>query len=67
MSAKVLKQTISYIKSPLSVVFNLSLLHGVFPKELKLAKVLPLFKADSKVLFSNYRPYSQVPRGAMIP
>ena len=61
MSAKVLKQTISYIKSPLSVVFNLSLLHGVFPKELKLAKVLPLFKADSKVLFSNYRPVSVLP------
>ena len=58
MSAKILKQSVSYIKSPLSYVFNLSLSCGYFPKELKLAKVLPLYKADSKVLFSNYRPVS---------
>ena len=61
MSAKILKQSVSYIKSPLSYVFNLSLSCGYFPKELKLAKVLPLYKADSKVLFSNYRPVSVLP------
>ena len=61
LSAKILKQSIDHVKLPLTKVFNLSLSCGYFPTELKLAKVLPLFKADSKVLFSNYRPVSVLP------
>ena len=61
LSAKILKQIISFVKLPLAHVFNRSLACGVVPNELKLAKVLPLFKADSKVVFSNYRPVSILP------
>ena len=61
LSAKILKQSISFVKLPLAHVFNRSLACGVVPNELKLAKVLPLFKADSKVIFSNYRPVSVLP------
>ena len=31
---------------------------GVFPSVLKPAKVVPLFKKDSKLNYSNYRPIS---------
>ena len=42
-------------------VMNLSLEHGVVPLELKIAKVIPLFKADDPEKFSNYRPVSVLP------
>ena len=31
---------------------------GVFPSVLKTAKVVPVFKEDSKLDYSNYRPIS---------
>ena len=31
---------------------------GVFPSILKVAKVVPAFKKDSKLDYSNYRPIS---------
>ena len=31
---------------------------GIFPEKLKIAKVIPLFKAGEKNLFTNYRPIS---------
>ena len=46
-----------YIK-PLVFLINQSLIEGVFPDELKLAKVIPLFKAGSSMELSNYRPIS---------
>ena len=33
----------------------------MFPESLKLAKVIPVFKADDPTLFSNYRPISILP------
>ena len=37
---------------------DLSLVEGIFPDELKIAKVLPLYKGDNLMLFHNYRPVS---------
>ena len=37
---------------------NLSILYGCFPSELKLAKVVPIFKADCPSVYTNYRPVS---------
>ena len=31
---------------------------GIFPSVLKIAKVVPVFKKDSKLGYSNYRPIS---------
>ena len=39
-------------------LFNLSFKTGVFPSVLKTAKVIPIFKKDSKLDYSNYRPIS---------
>ena len=36
----------------------MSFTSGVFPSALKLAKVVPVYKKDSKLDFSNYRPIS---------
>ena len=40
---------------------NLPLTHGIFPKELKLTIVIPLFKTGDPMIFSNYRPVSVSP------
>ena len=61
ISARVIKSTFDNFKEPLLHVLNLSLLTGVFPSELKVAKVIPLFKAGDPLLFSNYRPVSVLP------
>ena len=42
-------------------VSNLSITQGVFPHELKVAKVIPLFKSNDPMVFSNYRPVSVLP------
>ncbi len=42
-------------------IFSLSLKTGVVPEDLKVAKVLPLFKADDPRCFNNYRPISILP------
>ena len=39
-------------------IFNISLETGVFPDKLKMAKIIPIFKADDPQLFKNYRPIS---------
>ena len=40
---------------------NLSITKGVFPDELKVARVIPLFKSGDVTSFSNYRPVSVLP------
>ena len=54
----VLKETHLDFLTPLTHVYNLSLSQGIFPSELKIAKVIPLYKAGDNTLFINYRPIS---------
>ena len=39
-------------------IINKSFISGVFPRELKLANIIPLFKSGNSALFTNYRPIS---------
>ena len=58
INATTLKLCISDIAMPLSFICNRSLVEGIFPSELKLANVIPLFKSGNPMLFNNYRPVS---------
>ena len=42
-------------------VFNLSLEKEIFPNDLKIARVTPIFKASDESEMGNYRPISVVP------
>ena len=57
----IIKRSIGSISSPLTHNINLSIINGIVPDELKIARVLPIFKSVGKTLFSNYRPISVLP------
>jgi retron-type reverse transcriptase len=46
------------LSRPLSHVFSLSLSTGIVPSQLKIAKVIPIFKSGNKSIMDNYRPIS---------
>ena len=56
IKASILKSISSYITEPLAYRCNLSLNQGGFPSELKIANLLPPYKADDPLLFNNYMP-----------
>lgn len=56
-----IKPFLNILIQPLTYVTNLSLMQGVFPDELKKAKIIPLYKANDPMLFNNYRPISILP------
>ena len=47
-----------YISQVLSDLINYSLSSGIFPEQLKFAKVIPIHKSDNTHVISNYRPIS---------
>ena len=61
MPASILKQCLDTYIDPLTYLINLSINQGIFPGELKIAKVLPIYKTDDKRLIQNYRPISVLP------
>ncbi len=61
ISSKLLKVTINNIAQPVSHIINLSLAKGIFPNEIKISKVVPIFKSGEKTKFTNYRPISILP------
>lgn len=58
---KIVSATVDHIKSPLAHIINQSFLKGVVPRQMKIAKIVPIFKSGQKNLFSNYRPISLLP------
>ena len=58
ITASSLKLVSVAINQPLAYLCNLSFTQGTFPQQLKLANVLPLYKADDPYSFNNYRPVS---------
>ena len=61
ISMNVVKGSFDLICAPLTYIINLSLNSGVVPQEMKIARVIPLFKSGDNSLFTNYRPVSVLP------
>ena len=61
VTSSIIKGAYSEIKHPLKHIINLSFSTGIFPLELKIARVIPLYKSGEKSQFSNYRPVSVLP------
>ena len=58
ISVKLLKFLSPGLAGPLTIIINQSLITGIFPDKLKIAKVVPLHKKDDKMKLDNYRPIS---------
>ena len=66
ISMKTVKHVIKQIVRPLTYIFNRSLITGIFPNDMKTAKVIPVFKSGDRLQFSNYRPISLLPQFSKI-
>jgi hypothetical protein len=54
----IIQQCIHIVKKPLAFIINLSLSSGIFPNQMKIAKVGPIFKKGQKQNIENYTPIS---------
>jgi hypothetical protein len=54
----IIKKSFELISEPLMLVINSSLEAGLFPDKLKVAKIIPIYKAGEVDTFTNYRPIS---------
>ncbi len=61
-SPRILKLISPNLSPILAEIFNKCVIDGYFPKELKIAKVIPLYKNKGSITdISNYRPISMLP------
>ena len=56
--AHIIKKVALLIAPVLVDIFNASLISGIFPNLLKVAKIVPIFKSGDKCDIKNYRPIS---------
>ena len=61
ITRNVIKEIIDLIVQPLMYITNLPLRSGTVPDQVKIARVVPLFKTGDLSLFTNYRPVSVLP------
>ena len=61
IKAKILKNSINSYLSELTILIKNCLKVGVFPDDLKLADVIPIFKKEDSLNKENYQPVSILP------
>ena len=61
ISNQILKIAKAELLRPITFLVNQMIHTGTYPQQLKIAKVTPIFKANDKEQFSNYRPISLLP------
>ena len=62
----IIKYVGPHIAAPFAHICNLSFSSGLFPSEMKTAKVTPVYKGDSRDEFSNYSLISLLPNFSKI-
>ena len=58
----IIKQIKDEISPILAILFNKCLHVGLFPDDLKISKIIPIYKSGAKNELSNYRPISMLPQ-----
>ena len=61
ISNKLLKYPKAFLIKPLILLINRTLSTGIFPNELKISRLRPLFKNGDTSNINNYRPISILP------
>ena len=61
VSPRVIKAVATELAGPLSRLLNYCMREGHYPENFKVARVVPVFKAEDPTQFSNYRPVSVLP------
>ena len=61
ISMNLINDSIDKIITPITSIFNLSITSGIVPNQLKIARVIPLFKSGEQDIFTNYSPVSVLP------
>ena len=61
LKLSIIKNIKGCIAMPLAHICNISFKGGVFPMQLKIANVVPIYKTGNEHVFSNYRPVSVLP------
>ena len=57
----IIKNIKDCITMPLTHICNFLFKRGIFPAQLKIANVVPIYKRGNEHVFSNYRPVSVLP------
>jgi len=58
LQQRLIKDVVAGLVRPLAYIYNLSIETGIFPENLKIAKVIPAYKKGDACMASNYRPIS---------
>jgi len=61
ISTKLLKESIPNILQHITHIINRSFVTGIVPQDLKIAKVIPIYKSSDQSLLQNDRPVSLLP------
>ena len=61
ISNKLIKSAKNVLMKPLTLIVNQCFHTGIYPSQLKLSRVKPLFKSGDRSQFNNYNPISLLP------
>ena len=61
ISNQLLKSAKNVLVKPITTIVNQMIVTGIFPDNLKISKVIPLYKEKDQTLLSNYRPIALLP------
>ncbi len=61
ISSKLIKMVKDALIKPIIIIINQMLTTRIFPDNLKIAKIIPVYKNDDETVFTNCRPISLLP------